>query len=77
MEVFKVSVSEITDSHKDTAERKDYVVASKDAESAIALVRKRVVGKPWEWRDDDGKKRLSRVTSLSVFGVEHVASLDF
>jgi len=77
MDLFCVKAREIVDKKAAGSSIETSNVVAKSAEDAIARVRKEKVGMTWDWRDDDDKKRISKITSIEVIEVTHIADIDF
>lgn len=78
MSVFTVKIGECID-NSTFEDAKNYTCVAKDAEAAIAEVKKRRLGHKFKWVDDSDppRERTAKITAVRVCSVTHVCDLDF
>lgn len=75
--VFEVKYESVVDGKHDLASSASKNVLARDAEDAVAKVKKDVLGETWNYDDDKtGKKKTAKITHVRVTGVLHVCDID-
>lgn len=74
--VYKVKYTETIDGDKENRNGTSKTVAATDAEVAIAKIKKAALAEKWDSEDDNGKKKVSRITAVQIDGVECVNEID-